>query len=54
MKIHLSKSAFLVQGVPVHVTINNIALDVIEKFCYLGSNVTASGSLDSKLDERIG
>jgi len=53
MKIRLSKSAFLVQGVPDHVTISDIALDVIQTFCYLGSNVAASGSLYSELDARI-
>ena len=36
------------------ITINNVALKVVEKFCYLGSNVTASGSLVSELDARIG
>jgi len=56
MKISLSKSVVLVQGVsdPVTITINDVALKVVEKFCYLGSNVTASGSLVSELDARIG
>jgi len=55
MKISLSKSVVLVQGVsdPVTITINNVVLKVVEKFCYLGSNVTASGSLVSELDARI-
>jgi len=39
---------------PDTITINDVALKVVEKFCYLGSNVTASGSLVSGLDARIG
>ena len=56
MKISLSKSVVLVQGIsdPATITINDVTLKVVEKFCYLGSNVTASGSLVSELDARIG
>jgi len=45
MKIRLSKSVVLVQGVSDPVTINDVALKIIKKFCCLGSNVTASGSI---------
>jgi len=54
MKISLSKSVVLVQGVSYPATINDVALKVAEMFCYLGSNVTAFGSLVSELDARIG
>ena len=56
MKISLSKSVVLVQGIsdPATITINDVTLKVVEKFCYLGSNVTASGSLVSELDACIG
>ena len=55
MNISLSKSVVLVQGVsdPVTITISDVALKVVEKFCYLGSNVTALGSLVSVRDARI-
>jgi len=38
MNISLSKSVVLVQGVsdPVTITISDVALKVVEKFCYLG------------------
>jgi len=35
MKMSLSKSVVLVQGVPDPVTIGNVALKIVENFCYL-------------------
>ena len=36
------------------INISNFALYIVEKLCYLGSNLTESESLVSKLDPRIG
>jgi len=50
------KAMIWFEGVPIPmtITINSIALNVVEKFCYRESNVIASGSLVSELDPCIG
>ncbi len=56
LTISLSKTVVKAQNVPAppHVTINGTVLSVVEKFVYLGSNLTANNSLDAELNTRIG
>ena len=40
--------------VPPQITVHNTPLDTVPKFCYLGTTMSASNSLDDELDTRIG
>ena len=39
---------------PPPIVINNTEIKTVDKFCYLGSTVTSSGSLDADVVQRIG
>ena len=56
MKISLNKTVVLSQGTaaPPNIYINGTALSVVNKFCYLGSTMANSNSLDAEIDTRIG
>ena len=40
--------------IPSSVSVHNTPLDTVQKFCYLGSTMSATNSLDDELDTRIG
>ena len=40
-------------SLPLLITVHNITLDTVLKFCYLGSTMSATNSLTDKLDTRI-
>ncbi|XP_047470539.1 uncharacterized protein LOC125026277 [Penaeus chinensis] len=54
--ISVKKTATLTQtGTPTAtITLDNSPLQTVEKFCYLGSTITTSTSLDEELNARIG
>ena len=56
LTISVKKTVVVGQGVPSPpiITLNNTPLEVVDKFCYLGSTVTDSVSLDEELNIRIG
>ncbi|KAI8516013.1 hypothetical protein Bbelb_068260 [Branchiostoma belcheri] len=39
---------------PPPIVINNTEIKTVDKFCYLGSTITSSGSLDAEVTQRIG
>ena len=39
---------------PPPIVVNNTVIKTVDKFCYLGSTVTSSGSLDNEVMQRIG
>ncbi|XP_078593825.1 uncharacterized protein LOC144871797 [Branchiostoma floridae x Branchiostoma japonicum] len=39
---------------PPPIVINNTEIKTVDKFCYLGSTITSSGSLDAEVMQRIG
>ena len=56
MKISLNKTVVLPQGTsaPPNIYINGTALSVVNKFCYLGSTIANTNSLDAEIGTRIG
>ena len=54
LTISLKKTTVMGQNTPAPPTLGNYNLEVIEKFCYLGSTVTNTLSLDAELNIRIG
>jgi len=55
--ISVKKTVILAQGnVPIArpITLNGQPLEIVQKFCYLGSTVTPSLSLDEEINSRIG
>ncbi|KAI8496790.1 hypothetical protein Bbelb_254450 [Branchiostoma belcheri] len=41
-------------SLPPPIAINNTEIKTVDKFCYLGSTITSSGSLDAEVTQRIG
>uniref|UniRef100_H3ASM9 Reverse transcriptase domain-containing protein n=1 Tax=Latimeria chalumnae TaxID=7897 RepID=H3ASM9_LATCH len=56
MVISIKKTVVMSQGTNISpkIYVNNEALDNVDHFCYLGSALTSSLSLDRELDVRIG
>ncbi|KYO48149.1 hypothetical protein Y1Q_0001952 [Alligator mississippiensis] len=54
--ISIKKTVVMLQGTntPPKIYVNNETLDSVDHFCYLGSTLTSSLSLDRELDVRIG
>ena len=56
LTISVKKTVVMGQDVPSPpvITLNNTPLEVVDKFCYLGSSVSENASLDEELNVRIG
>ena len=56
LTISVKKTVVMAQGVknPPVVKLNNTPLEVVSKFCYLGSTTTESSTLDDEINTRIG
>ena len=56
LTISLRKTNILVQGaesLPVVITIDNMELEIVDTFTYLGSTVFSSTSLDAEISSRV-
>ena len=56
LTISVKKTVVMAQGVknPPVIKLNNTPLEVVSKFCYLGSTTTESSTLDDEINTRIG